>query len=76
MATALLVPMPNIATVPANSVVIPLSINISSQDQRQKKRNTLVSPPTVEPHGVYSHDVVVKSGWLSKRTSKTKVGKL
>lgn len=76
MATALLAPMPNTATTPANPVVFPLSINTNSQNSQQKRRNTLVSPPTVEPHGVYSHDVVVKSGWLNKRTSKTKVGKI
>lgn len=36
----------------------------------------MTSPVTVEPQGVYTQDIVLKSGWLNKRTSKTKVGRL
>ncbi|KAF8421094.1 hypothetical protein EV426DRAFT_229459 [Tirmania nivea] len=75
MATAVLTPMSNPTTNPTSSVPIPPPLNISPPKQQQKRRNTLTSPVTVEPQGVYTQDIVLKSGWLNKRTSKTKTWK-
>lgn len=74
MAAAVLPPMSNPTTNPTSPVPILPPINISSV-QQQQKRNTLTSPVTVEPQGVYTQDIVLKSGWLNKRTSKTKTWK-
>jgi len=77
MAAAVLTPMSYPTTNPTSSVPIPPPLNIipQQQQQQQKRRNTLTSPVTVEPQGVYTQDIVLKSGWLNKRTSKTKVGR-
>ncbi|KAF8450038.1 hypothetical protein BDZ91DRAFT_94200 [Kalaharituber pfeilii] len=68
MTAAVLSPMASPATSP-NPIPIPARINTNAQPQ-QKPRNSLMSP--VEPNGAYSQDIIIKSGWLHKRTSKTK----